>query len=181
MLFFENDYGAGAHPEVLRRLAETNMTQVSGYGSDPFSASAREKIRAACEDPEADVEFLVGGTQANAVVLASLLADHEGVIAAQTGHIHVHEAGAVEYTGHKILALPQTDGKLAGADIERLLASFYADETHDHMVFPGAVYLSHPQSAGRSTPGRSCRTSPRSAAAMTCASLWMGQGWGMVS
>ena len=112
MVSFESDYIAGAHPEVLKALMDTNLEQLPGYGTDKYSESAKEKIRAACECPDADVEFLVGGTQTNAVVISTLLKDYEGVIAADTGHVSTHEAGAIEHSGHKVLALPHVNGKL---------------------------------------------------------------------
>ena len=148
MLYFENDYCEGAHEAILRRLMETNYEKVSGYGTDPYCASARDKIRAACACPEADVFFLSGGTQTNAVVIASLLQRWEGVVAASTGHINGHEAGAVEYTGHKVLGLPHADGKLEAGVLRDYLSAFFADANHDHMVFPGMVYLSHPTEYG---------------------------------
>ena len=112
MVSFISDYTTGACPEILRRLEETNLEPQSGYGSDAYCESAREKIRAACGLPEADVEFLTGGTQTNAVVISTMLRDHEGVMAAKTGHVSGHEAGAIEYTGHEVLELPQENGKL---------------------------------------------------------------------
>ena len=112
MISFENDYIQGAHPEVLKRLAETNLEPLSGYGSDPYCESAREKIRRACSCENAEVHFLVGGTQTNAVVIDSMLNGYEGVIAADSGHIAVHEAGAVEFTGHKVLTVPGHTGKI---------------------------------------------------------------------
>ena len=148
MLYFLSDYTEGAHPKVLERLAETNLISQPGYGEDRFCAAAREKIRAACERPGADVYFLVGGTQTNAVAIASLLKRWEGVIAAQTGHIGVHEAGAVEFTGHKVLALPGENGKLSAETVRSYCRAFYADETHDHMPFPGMVYISQPTELG---------------------------------
>lgn len=148
MLYFENDYSAGAHPKVLQRLIETNMEPMSGYGTDPYSESAREKIREACGCDDADVFFLVGGTQANAVVISSLLKNYEGVVAADTGHINVHEGGAIEHTGHKVLTIPHRDGKIPPAELGRFLAAFYADPNHEHMVFPGMVYISHPTEFG---------------------------------
>ena len=148
MVSFVNDYQAGAHPEVLKRLAETNLEILSGYGTDVYSESAKEKIRKACGAPEADVYFIAGGTQTNAVVISSMLKDYEGVIAADSGHIHVHEAGAVEYTGHKILAVPQTQGKISAKDVRSLIEGFYKDESYEHMVFPGMVYISHPTEYG---------------------------------
>ncbi|MGN0706394.1 MAG: threonine aldolase family protein [Faecalibacterium sp.] len=148
MLYFENDYCEGAHEAILRRLIETNYEKVPGYGTDPYCASARKKIRAACACPEADVHFISGGTQTNAIVIASMLRRWEGVVSAATGHINGHEAGAVEYTGHKVLGLPHVSGKLEAADLRNYLATFFADANHDHMVFPGMVYLSHPTEYG---------------------------------
>ena len=148
MLYYLSDYTEGAHPRILERLQETNLISQPGYGEDRFCASAREKIRAACEKPEADVYFLVGGTQCNAVTIASLLQRWEGVIAADTGHINVHEAGAIEFTGHKVIALPQQGGKLSADTVRDYCAAFYANETHDHMPFPGMVYISQPTELG---------------------------------
>ena len=148
MISFENDYSTGAHPRILEALAATNLEPASGYGSDRFCVSARERIRAACDDPTADVFFLVGGTQANAVTISALLGGHEGVIAADTGHIAVHEAGAIEATGHKVLTLPEHDGKLRAADVAAYLDTFYADASFDHMVFPGMVFIAHPSELG---------------------------------
>lgn len=148
MISFESDYIAGAHPTILQRLVETNMELLSGYGSDPYCESAREKIKVACNCPKADVQFLVGGTQTNALVISMMLQAHEGVVAAQTGHINTHEAGAIENTGHKVLTLPQKDGKLQAEDLEQYLNDFYNDDTYDHMVFPGMVYISHPTEYG---------------------------------
>ena len=148
MITFENDYSCGAHPAVLQRLAETNLIPQPGYGFDSFSGSAREKIRAACACPGAEIHFLSGGTQTNAVVLASILQPWEGVIAAQTGHIHVHEAGAPEALGAKVLALPEHEGKLDAAELRTLAATLLTDENVEHMVYPGAVYISHPTEWG---------------------------------
>ena len=148
MLSFENDYNVGAHPKLLQRLAETNLQPQTGYGGDEYCRSAKEKIRAACEAPEAEIFFLVGGTQTNAVVIDALLRSYEGVIAAKTGHVSLHEAGAIEYTGHKVLEIEGRDGKLAAGDVAQLLKTFYADESHDHMVFPGMVYISYPTELG---------------------------------
>lgn len=148
MISFENDYSTGAHPRILEALAATNLEPAPGYGSDRFCESAAARIRAACDDEIADVFFLTGGTQTNAVVVSALLAGHEGVIAADTGHIAVHEAGAIEATGHKVLTLPEHDGKLRAIDVAAYLETFYADETHDHMVFPGMVFIAHPSELG---------------------------------
>lgn len=148
MLSFDCDYVAGAHPKVLQKLAETNMECLSGYGEDVYCKIAREKIKKACNCEDADVYFLVGGTQANLVIISSLLDSYEGVISADTGHINGHEAGAVEYTGHKILALPHHDGKIFAEEIEKYLKTFYGNDSHSHMIFPGMVYISHPTEYG---------------------------------
>ena len=148
MITFENDYSCGAHPKVLQRLCETNLIPQTGYGFDSFSESAREKIRAACGCPGAEIHFLSGGTQTNAVVLAALLKPWEGVVAPVTGHIHVHEAGAQEAFGCKILALPEHQGKLDPAELRAFVSVLLADENVEHMVYPGAVYLSHPTEWG---------------------------------
>ena len=148
MISFESDYIAGAHPKILQRLMETNMECVKGYGFDIYSESAKEKIKKACGRDDVEVEFLVGGTQTNAVVISTMLSDEEGVIAAKTGHINGHEAGAIEYTGHKVLEVPQINGKLQAADVQTLIQDFYGDDNHDHMVFPGMVYISHPTEYG---------------------------------
>ena len=148
MISFESDYITGAHPDVIRRLMETNLEAAPGYGSDPYCESAKQKIRNAVGLPDAEIFFLAGGTQTNAVVISTMLADYEGVIAAKTGHVSSHEAGAIEYTGHEVLELPQTDGKIVLEVLEQYLADYYADENHEHMVFPGMVYLSHPTEYG---------------------------------
>ena len=148
MLYFENDYSEGAHEKILQRLLETNMEHLPGYGADRYCAAAREKIREVCHCPQADVYFLCGGTQTNQIVICSMLRQYEGVLAAVTGHINTHEAGAIETTGHKILALPQKDGKIIPSSLETYLENFYSDENHEHMVFPGMVYLSHPTEYG---------------------------------
>lgn len=148
MISFENDYAEGAHPAVLQHLMDTNLVQQSGYGADCWSDSAKEKIRLACEAPDADIYFITGGTQTNAVVIGTMLAPYEGVAAAETGHINVHEAGAIEYTGHKVLTIPQHEGKIRAGELAAYLKTFWADGTHEHMVFPGMVYISHPTEYG---------------------------------
>lgn len=148
MLCFENDYSEGAHEKVLRHLIETNMEQLPGYGMDLYTEKAKEKIKKACSCPDADVYLLTGGTQTNQVVISSMLNDCEGVIAAQSAHVNTHEAGAIEWTGHKVIALPQTEGKLSAAVLEQYLSTFYGDENREHMVFPGMVYISHPTEYG---------------------------------
>ncbi len=148
MLSFESDYICGAHPAILQRLADTNTEPLPGYGSDRYCESAKAKIRAAFGCPDADIFFLVGGTQTNAIVIDTMLHAYEGVIAADTGHIAQHEAGAIEFTGHKVLPLPQHDGKLDAAEVQQYIRRFYADENNEHMVAPGMVYISHPTEYG---------------------------------
>ena len=149
MLSFECDYNVGAHPALLARLAETNLIPAVGYGFDEFSDSAKAKIRAACADPAADVWFAVGGTQVNLLAISSMLRPFEGVVSAVTGHINGHEAGAIEYTGHKVLTLPHHDGKLRADELTAYLESFFADkEGAPHMVQPSMVYITHPTEYG---------------------------------
>ena len=147
-LTFASDYMEGAHPLILKRLAETNLEKSSGYGTDNYSESAREKIRAACGTPEADVFFLAGGTQTNAVMIDALLHPWQGVISAKSGHISVHEAGAIEFCGHKVLTLPHRDGKLTAEAVRGCVEEYLQDDNRDHMVMPGMVYLSHPTEYG---------------------------------
>ena len=148
MLSFESDYTVGAHEKILSRMQEMNLVQQKGYGGDAICGSAKEKIRKACKCEQAQIQFLVGGTQANSIVIASCLERYEGVVAAQTGHVSVHEAGAVEYTGHKVLELPGHDGKLEAGELSDYLKTFWEDGNHEHMVFPGMVYISHPTEYG---------------------------------
>ena len=142
MILFRCDYAEGAHPEILKRLSETNFEQLDGYGCDPYSESARRKILEACACPDGEVFLLVGGTQTNATVIAALLRGYESAVAVQTAHINVHEAGAVEYTGHKVMTLPQHHGKMDPGELEVFLAACDADVNKDHMVWPGLVYIS---------------------------------------
>ena len=148
MLFFDNDYSEGAHKKVLEHLVKTNMEQLPGYGADHYCESAKEKIKEACGCPDADVQFIVGGTQTNQIVISTMLKPYEGVIAAETGHVSTHEAGAIECTGHKVLTLPHEAGKIGADVLDDWLHSFYEDENHEHMVFPGMVYISHPTEYG---------------------------------
>ena len=148
MLYFKNDYSEGAHPKVLEHLISTNLEKLDGYGEDKYSILAKEKIRKATACPDAEIFFISGGTQTNQAVIATLLSRHEGVLAAQTGHIACHEAGAIEYTGHKVITLPHYNGKIKHSDIENFVETFYADESHSHMVYPGMVYISHPTEYG---------------------------------
>lgn len=148
MVSFESDYIAGAHPRIIERIHETNMEQHSGYGEDIYCQRAKEKIRMACACPKAQVEFLVGGTQTNALVIDSLLQRWDGVLAAVSGHVSTHEAGAIEYTGHKVITLRQEQGKLSAAAVREWLEDFYSDGNCEHMVQPGMVYISHPTEYG---------------------------------
>ena len=148
MLSFASDYVEGAHPAILQRFIETNLVKQAGYGSDEYTASAKEKIKVACGCPEADVWFLTGGTQTNQIVIDSLLHSYEGVVAAVTGHIAAHEAGAIEFTGHKVLTIPQYAGKMTAEDLKAYLTAYHADESAEHIVRPGAVYISHPTEYG---------------------------------
>ena len=145
---FESDYVEGVHPLILENLRKTNMEQFSGYGADRHCQNAKAKIREACGCPNGDVFFLTGGTQTNQVVIASLLRPYEGVLAAETGHISVHEAGAIECSGHKVLTLPAENGKTNAEDVRSYLRTFYEDGNHDHMVFPGMLYISFPTEYG---------------------------------
>ncbi len=148
MLSFESDYIEGAHEKILKRLFETNLERLSGYGSDIYCDSAKEKIKKAAKCDDAEIFFIVGGTQTNQIVISSVLNGYEGVISADTGHVSAHEAGAIEVTGHKVLALEGKDGKLEAETVKKYLEVFYADANHDHMVFPGMVYISHPTEYG---------------------------------
>ena len=147
-LYFASDYAKGAHPSIMKRMAETNMLETAGYGTDEICASAKNRIREACGCMDAEVEFLIGGTQTNALMIDAILRSYQGVIAAQTGHISVHEAGAIEFGGHKVLTLSQQLGKLSSEVVERYLEDYYRDENHEHMVMPGMIYLSQPTEYG---------------------------------
>ena len=148
MIRFDSDYTEGAHPRILDALVRTNPDQTPGYAEDAYSDEARALIRAACEAPDADVHFLVGGTGTNTTVIAAALRPWEGVICVETGHIAVHESGAIESSGHKVVALPQQDGKLAAATAEQFCAAYHADGTKEHMVKPAMVYISQPTETG---------------------------------
>lgn len=147
MISFQSDYICGAHPEILKRFMETNMECLPGYGSDVYCKSAAEKIKKVI-GKDVQVEFLVGGTQTNAVVISTMLADHEGVVAAKSGHISVHEAGAIEYNGHEVLTIGQENGKINAEELDKYISDFYEDESYEHMTFPGMVYISHPTEYG---------------------------------
>lgn len=148
MISFASDYIAGAHPAILQKLIDTNMECLSGYGSDKYSVSASEKIKKACRCSDAEVFFLTGGTQTNQIVISTILDDCEGVIAARTGHVSIHEAGAIEYTGHKVIELQGECGKLCADSIKDYLVNYYNNGNYEHMVFPGMVYISYPTEYG---------------------------------
>lgn len=148
MIRFESDYTEGAHEQILEAMLRTNMEQTPGYGVDLHCENAREMIRKQCDAPNADVHFLVGGTQANMTVIASILRAHQGAVCATSGHINVHETGAVEATGHKVLTIPSDDGKITAAQVEELCEEHYLDDSVEHTVQPGVVYISNPTENG---------------------------------
>ena len=145
---FETDYQEGCHPRILERLVSTNMEQTSGYGYDPHTEHARELIRATIGRPNAGVYFMAGGTQTNATVIKHFLKPYEGVISVSSGHINVHESGAIESTGHKVIALPGINGLLDAGELRQYLAAFYDDPTYEHMAIPGMVYVSYSSELG---------------------------------
>ena len=147
-LFFSSDYQEGAHPRIIQRMTETNLLHTSGYGTDDICESAREHIRLACDCKEAEVHFLVGGTQTNATVIDALLRPYEGVIAPDSGHISLHEAGAIEAGGHKVLTIPHKLGKISAETVEEYCKAYEQDLNHEHMVKPGMVYISQPTEYG---------------------------------
>ena len=148
MYRFQCDYTEGAHPAIMQRMIETNMEQTNGYGLDPYCDSARQKIKDLCECQDIDVHFLVGGTQTNTTVISAALRPYQGAVAAVSGHINVHETGAIEATGHKVLPLPSEDGKIAAAQVEEMCHAHWTDGSQEHMVQPGMVYISHPTENG---------------------------------
>ena len=144
MLSFESDYILGAHEKVLEALIKTNSEMLPGYGNDPHTKNAENLIKQACHSPDSEVFFITGGTQANKTIIATMLKSYEGVIAPTTGHISLHEVGAIEYTGHKVIELPGEAGKLSADTARRYLETFYGDENNEMMVRPGMIYVSHP-------------------------------------
>lgn len=148
MIYFHNDYSEGCHEKVLQRLMESNLEQTPGYGTDDYCASAACKIKAACGREDADVHFLIGGTQANLTVIDAALRPHQGVLCAVSGHINVHETGAVEATGHKVLALPSNDGKITAAQVQSAVIAHKNDDSFEHTVQPKLVYISNPSELG---------------------------------
>lgn len=148
MIYFNNDYSEGCHPEILKALTQTNMEQTIGYGTDEHCAAAASKIRALCREETLAVHFLVGGTQANLTVIAAALRPHQGAIGADTAHINCHETGSIEATGHKVLTIPGTDGKITARQIKDLVLAHRADDSFEHTVQPKLVYLSTPTELG---------------------------------
>ena len=148
MLHFECDYACGATEKVMQALVNSNLEQHCGYGEDEVCERARKLILKKCEAPDAHVHFVVGGTQANVVVIAAALRPFEGVLCAETGHINVHETGAVEATGHKVLGLPHKDGKITAEQVRTAFEKHIADSSFEHIVRPGMVYISHPTELG---------------------------------
>lgn len=148
MIRFECDYLEGAHPSIIKKLEETNFVQTAGYGEDSFCRSAKERIKDQCGGMDVDVHFLVGGTQTNLTVIASILRPHQGVLAAVTGHVNVHETGAIEAIGHKVLALPSEDGRITAAQIRHAYEMHWNDANHEHTVQLGMVYISQPTENG---------------------------------
>lgn len=148
MIYFDSDYLEGAHPKILQRLIDTNFEQERGYGFDSYTKSAKEKIRLACHKPDAEIYFLVGGTQTNSLVIKSFLKPYEGVLSPDSGHIVDHEAGAIETTGHKVIHLKHSHGKIRAAQIKTYMEHFLKDPLREHMVQPGLVYITHPTEFG---------------------------------
>lgn len=148
MYRFECDYTEGAHPKIIEALTKTNMEQTKGYGEDAHCENARRLIRAACGRGDMEVHFLVGGTQANTTVIASVLRPYQAAVCADTGHIAGHETGAIEAAGHKVLTLPTPVGKITAAQVKALVEAHWADATHEHQPQPAMVYLSHPTETG---------------------------------
>lgn len=148
MIQFQCDYNEGAHPRILERLIQTNLEQTVGYGEDHYCESARNVIKEVCGRADADVYFLVGGTQANATVISSVLKPYQGVVCAHTGHINVHETGAIEHGGHKVLAIPSKNGKLDAGDLLKCIQDHYSEDGPEHTVQPGMVYISFSTETG---------------------------------
>ncbi len=172
MILFNCDYSEGAHADILRRLAETNMEQTAGYGEDPYCGRARELIANLCGRTDLDIHFLIGGTQTNFTVIAAALRPHQCVLCADAGHINVHESGAVEACGHKVSAIPSLDGKLTARQIEDAWHAHWDDETHEHMPQPRMVYISQPTELGTIYSRRELQEISKSAAAGGCTCIW---------
>lgn len=148
MIRFTNDYSEGAHPKVLEKLMETNLEQTIGYGEDPYCEKAIQLIKEKCMREDVDVHFLVGGTQTNLTFISAALRPHQGALSADTGHINGHESGAIEATGHKVLAMPNTDGKITAEQVQLAYEEHMEDRAHEHLVQPKLVYVSNPTELG---------------------------------
>ena len=148
MIYFNCDYNEGAHERILEALVKTNMEQTSGYGADPYCLEAAELLKKQCKREDVDVHFLVGGTQTNLTVIASALRPHQGILAAETAHINVHETGAIEGCGHKVLSLSSKDGKLTADQVEQAYLAHKTEPAAEHMVQPKMVYISNPTELG---------------------------------
>lgn len=148
MIYFQCDYAEGCHPKILERLTETNFVQTPGYSEDDICERARDAVRSVCGTPHADVHFLVGGTQANTTVISHILRPWQGALCADTGHIAIHETGAIEATGHKVLTLPNTNGTITAQQVIEYCTNHYNDASHEHIVQPGMVYISFPTESG---------------------------------
>lgn len=148
MIYFNNDYSEGCHNAVLQKMLETNMEQTAGYGMDAYCKAAADMIRVLCQNDKLAVHFLVGGTQTNLTVISAALRPHQGVIGANTAHVQVHETGAIEATGHKVLSLPSDDGKIRADQIEAAISAHFSDEAAEHTVQPKMVYISNPTELG---------------------------------
>lgn len=145
MIYFDSDYMESCNPEILEKISAINLDKNVGYGTDMYCQSAKEKIRKACGlSEDAEIFFLVGGTQTNATVIKGILRNYEGVVSADTGHVSVHEAGAIETNGHKVLTVPHTNGKINPTVLDNYLNTYHTDDNREHMVYPGMVYISHP-------------------------------------
>lgn len=148
MIRFNCDYSEGAYSSILEKLAQTNLEQTAGYGLDPYCEKARKLIQDLCKAPQAQVHFLVGGTQTNMMLIAAALRPYQGALSPDSGHINVHESGAIEATGHKVLALPSKDGKITAEQVQEEYTKHYKDPDREHMVQPKLVYISNPTEIG---------------------------------
>lgn len=148
MFYFNNDYSEGCHEKILEALIKTNYEQTPGYSEDAYCLQAADRIRKLCQRDDLAVHFLVGGTQANLTVIAAALRAHQGALSADSGHINVHETGAVEATGHRVLALPSNEGKITGKQVEEYVKAHREDPSFEHMVQPKLVYISNPTEWG---------------------------------
>ena len=148
MIYFTSDYSEGCLEEILRRMEKTNYVQTPGYGTDEYCEHARELIRKECRNPDAAVHFFVGGTQTNLIMISAALRPHQGVIGAETAHVNVHETGAIEATGHKVLTVPSADGKIRPEQVRELIRLHREDKGNFHCVQPKMVYVSHPTEMG---------------------------------